>query len=131
MRQDQYEKLQALAEQLTDVFLLEADPTAWPGAGIKPNAMDKATRGDRVWVKKDAAGTAVLIMKVTSMVGMIQRGTAAGGAGGLPPSAPPTDGSADPSDDDDTGGLDAEIAAAEREAAAVLDRVQKRLDQRG
>lgn len=125
MRQDQYEKLQALAEQLTDVFLLEADPSCWPGAGIKPNAMDKATRGDRVWVKKDAAGTAVLIMKVTSMVGMMQNG----GAGAVRSGAP------DPRGDDEAGnaedGMDIEIADAEREAAAVLERVQKRLDQRG
>jgi len=41
MRQDQYEKLQALSERLTDTFLEEGDPDRWPGHGIEVAAMDK------------------------------------------------------------------------------------------
>ena len=43
MRQDQYEKLQALSERLTDVFLNEAEPEQWPGHNIEPGAMDQQT----------------------------------------------------------------------------------------
>jgi len=115
MRQDQYERLQALQEKLMDVFLSEADPDGWPGVGIEPRAMDKATRGDRVWCKKDAAGTAVLIMKAMSMTGMIQRGAAEGGM--VPPEGAP---------EDETEMEDA-IQAAEREAAKILATVQARM----
>lgn len=115
MRQDQYERLQTLQEKLMDVFLSEADPAGWPGDGIEPRTMDKATRGDRVWCKKDAAGTAVLIMKAMSMTGMIQRGAAEGGT--LPPEGAP----------EDEQELDDAIQAAEREAAKVLANVQARM----
>ncbi len=114
MRQDQYERLQALQEKLMDVFLDEADPDGWPGVGIEPRNMDKATRGDRVWCKKDAAGTAVLIMKAMSMTGMIQRGGPDGTT--LPPEGAP-----EPDDIEDA------IQAAEREAAKVLANVQTRM----
>ncbi|AQG98593.1 hypothetical protein A9R05_06905 [Burkholderia sp. KK1] len=111
MRLDQYEKLQALSERLTDVFLDEADPEKWPGAGIDLQTMDKTTRGDRYWSKKNAAATVMLIGRVESLVGSIQKGSAAG------------DGANAVHETEDE--LDAEIAAAEKEAARLLSQAQK------
>jgi hypothetical protein len=109
MRIDQYERLQALSEKLTDVFLDEADPEAWPGAGIPLATMDKATRGDRYWSKKNAAATVMLIGRVESLVGTIQADSNGGtGAAGV------TDADSE---------LDAEIAAAEKEAERLLNKV--------
>jgi hypothetical protein len=113
MRQDQYERLQALEEKLLDSFLEEAEPAEWPGHGIKIAAMDAATRGDRYWCKKNAAATGMLATRVVAMIGATQ----AFGAGTTPPA----------SDDahDHEQQLDAEIASAEREAAKLLDELQR------
>jgi hypothetical protein len=120
MRQDQYERLVALSEKLTDALLLELDPEQWPGAGLAPMAMDQQTRGDRYWCKKNAAATLTLIMKNNNLFDLIRRQSAGGGGGAeLPPSAD-TGG-----DDDEDSGLDAEIRRAEKEAAQVLARAQK------
>lgn len=112
MRQEQYERLQQLAEKLTDVFLEEANPEKWPGHGLAAGEMDQQTRGDRYWVKKNAAATLSVIMKTTSLVGVIQRSSAGGGGGGevLP-------------DEQEPDGLDGEIRAAEKEAKRLLDQL--------
>jgi hypothetical protein len=121
MRQDQYEKLQALSERLTDTFLEEGDPDRWPGHGIEVAAMDKQTRGDRYWCKKNAVATLSLIDRVGRLTGDIQAASAAG------------TGSANVVDDE--GGLDADILQAEKEAAKLLDQMtraaaKKNFDQR-
>jgi len=111
MRQDQFDKLQALEERLTDVFLVEAEPDKWPGHGIEAAQMDKATRGDRYWVKKNAVATLSLIQRVGSLVHQIQ----VGGAG---PSAEPPPGA-----DGEQDELDNEIESAEKEAAQLMARL--------
>lgn len=115
MRQDQYEKLQALAEKLTDVFLQEAEPSKWPGAGLDSSAMDQQTRGDRYWVKKNAAATLTVIMKTTNLMGVIQLRGIGGEGGGAAPAETP-----EPEDDS----LDADIKAAEKEATKLLNQLQ-------
>lgn len=116
MRQDQFEKLQTLSESLTEVFIGEADPEKWPGVGIEPGSMDQQTRGDRYWCKKNAVATLSLVVRIQSLSGMIRNQA----ANGLPPPEAP----------DQTSELDKEVAAAEREAARLLDRVQKQTGKR-
>lgn len=112
MRQDQYEKLQALTEKLTDTFLSEADPDAWPGHGVAIAAMDQQTRGDRYWCKKNAAATLSVVMRTSTLVGIIQQQWSSGA------DTPPAEGT--PEDDS----LDAEIRAAEKEATKLLGKIQ-------
>lgn len=112
MRQDQYEKLQALSERLTDVFLDEAEPEKWPGHAIEPGAMDKTTRGDRYWCKKNAVATLTLIGRVAGITDLIQKQSNAG------------NGAAVVTDEEDS--LDSEISAAEKEATKLLDQLQRR-----
>ena len=84
MRQDQYEKLQALSERLTDVFLNEAEPEKWPGHNIEPGVMDQQTRGDRYWCKKNAVATLTLIGRVAGLTDLIQKqSNACNGAAGV------------------------------------------------
>ncbi len=109
MRPDQYDKLQALSERLTDVFLDEAEPEKWPGHNIEPGAMDQQTRGDRYWCKKNAVATLSLIGRIADL---FQKQRAAG------------NGSAAAEED---AMLDAEINAAEKEAAKLLDQLQRNL----
>lgn len=111
MRQDQFEALQARAEQLVDVFLNESDPTKWPGAGIEPANMEKATRGDRYWCKKDAVATLACATRITNLLGVIRE------------RAVPVDPGAT---DDGEDSLDKDIADAEAEAAKLLDEVQRK-----
>lgn len=114
MRQDQFERLQALAEKLTDAFLEEADPDAWPGAGVALANLDQQTRGDRYWCKKNAAATLSVITRVTSLTDVIRRQTAGlGGAAAVEPAS------------DEPDGLDGEIRAAEKQATAMLAKIQK------
>jgi len=114
MRQDQYEKLQQLTEKLTDVFLDEADPDKWPGANLESGTMDQQTRGDRYWCKKNAAATLTVIMKTANLVGVIQQRSAGGEEGGA----------AVEGEKPEVDSLDAEIKAAEKEAARLLKKIQ-------
>lgn len=110
MRQDQYDKLQKLEEELTDVFLQEADPKLWPGVGATPANMDAQTRGDRYWCKKNAVATIAMMTRIGHLTGMIQRAAA-----GTEPD--PEDGKAEDS-------LDAEVTSAEKEAKKLLAELQ-------
>lgn len=109
MRQDQYERLQALTEKLMDVFLTEADPDEWPGKGLKLGEMDAKTRGDLYWVRKTAASAAVLHGKALHMLDG-QRGIV-------------TD-TAARENDDEAAQLDTDIQAAEAEAKRLLLELQ-------
>ena len=113
----QYQRLQALTEKLMEVFLTEADPDNWPGNGIMPNTMDKETRGNRYWCKKDAAATLTLNMRAITMIDAIRRRT--------PDGEPPMSGG-EPQDDDSEGSLDSDIARAEKQAEKLMARLQEK-----
>ena len=114
MRQDQFEALQKRGEQLVDVFIAESDPEKWPGHGVQPANMDKGTRGDRYWCKKDAVATLACAQRIFNLVQVIRERSAPD----LPP-GPAEEGA--PVEDS----LDKEVAAAEAEAARLLDQVQR------
>lgn len=111
MRQDQYEKLQQLEEQLTDAFIVEAAPEKWPGHGVEPGTMDQQTRGDRYWCKKNAVATLSLVQRVGTLIGQVQLRSAG--------ATPPEEGEGQQQDH-----LDADIAAAEKEAARLMRELQ-------
>lgn len=113
MRQDQFESLQRRAEQLVDVFLDESNPETWPGHGLKAANMDRETRGDRLWVKKNAVATLACTQRIIGLVQVIRERS----AGELPPADDGDGVGADP--------LDAEVAAAEAEAARLLETLQR------
>lgn len=112
MRQDQYEALQVRGEQLIDLFLEESNPDKWPGVGIEPAKMDKSTRGDRYWCKKDAVATLAAAQRIATLLDVVRRKTA--GGENTPDAVTP--------DQDD---LDKEITEAEREAQRALDKARK------
>ena len=114
MRQEQFERLQALHEKLVDVFLDEADPEKWPGQGIELASMDAKTRGDRYWSKKNAVATIALTQRIQSLATVVRQASAAG-AGEEAPEAV-----ADPEED-----LDRQVADAEKDAKRLLDQVQR------
>ncbi len=116
MRQDQFEALQKRGEQLVDVFIAESDPEKWPGHGSTPAVMDKQTRGDRYWCKKDAVATLACAQRIFNLVQVIRER----GSGDLPP-PPAGDDGGDPEKDT----LDKEVAAAEAEATRLLDQLQR------
>lgn len=57
MREDQKIMLAELSERLADVFLQEADPVNWSGAGKLPVDLTREERGDRKWDKQNAMAT--------------------------------------------------------------------------
>jgi hypothetical protein len=114
MRQDQFEALQARGEQLVDVFLAESDPSKWPGAGIDPANMEKTTRGDRYWCKKDAVATLACAQRIFTLVQVIRER-----------SIPSNPGTQETPTDEHGDSLDAEVAAAEKEAQKLLNDVQR------
>jgi hypothetical protein len=114
MRQDQFERLITLEEQLTDVFIGEAEPTTWSGTGLLPKEMDQQTRGDRYWCKRNAVATLSLVQRVASLVGAVRDR----GAGTTP--AAPTEEGEEAHDD-----LEAAVVDAEREAARLMRQLGK------
>lgn len=114
MRQDQYERLQKLEENLVETFLGEAAPEKWPGAGVEPRSMDQQTRGDRYWCKKNAVATMSLIGRIGHLVQRIRMN------GETP--LPPAEGDERPEDEEVT--LDAEISQFEKEAARAIAKLQ-------
>lgn len=81
MRKDQIERLQDMAEQVAEVFLEEADPQNWSGAGQMLADMDKDTRGGRYFDKKNAIQTGTLLARVLDLR---DRDARSGGGGEKP-----------------------------------------------
>ena len=67
MRKDQIDRLQDIAEQIGEVFLEEADPANWNGAGVPLASLDKDQRGGRYWDKKNAIQTGTLLARVLDL----------------------------------------------------------------
>lgn len=67
MNEKQIAKLEELAEKVGEVFLSEADPDKWLGAGLEPNQMDAETRGGRYWDKKNAIQTGTLLARILDL----------------------------------------------------------------
>lgn len=109
MRPDQYERLQTLNEELTDVLIAEADPATWPGADTPAREMTKEQRGDRYWVKKNAFATVSLIARVQGLVGAMQADSNRGAGAALV--------------NEGDRLLDEEVDAAEKEAKALMARL--------
>lgn len=107
MRDDQITRLQALSERLGEVVINEVDPNNWPGDGKTPAELTQEERGNRYWCKKNAAATMTLLLKVVNIAGVMNRQKPAPDAGHA------------------IDELDGELAAAEREAQAIIDRMQK------
>lgn len=105
MRQDQKQRLEMLRDSLLETAIVDADPQRWVGAGKAPIEMTQKERGDAYWCRKMAAATVSLLTKVNNIVN----------THGAPSSGTPKD----------DGELDSELAAAEREAAAIIERMQK------
>ena len=112
MREDQYHRLQALEEKLTEQFLFEAEPANWPADGVHPKDMTQEDRGNRYWCKKNAVATISLTIRIGTLIGKVQ---------GIGIVTPPADSEGE---DTGTGLLDAEVAAAEAEAKKLLKKLQ-------
>lgn len=67
MRQDQFERLIELQEQMVDVLLVEADSDTWTG-GDHPGKLTRDERGDRYWCKRNAAATMALVQKMGNII---------------------------------------------------------------
>lgn len=76
--------------------------------------MDQQTRGDRYWCKKNAVATLSLMQRVGAMIGQVQDR----GAGTTPPAGGDEEGDA-------LDHLDAEVKAAEKEAAKLMSELQR------
>jgi len=73
MRDDQKARLEALAERLADVFLVEADPDNWSGGGKIPRDMSQQERGNRHWDRKGAMGTGGVLKYTLDLIGNGQK----------------------------------------------------------
>jgi hypothetical protein len=62
------ERLEALADTLTEQLFEEADPKKWTGGSKDLLQMTKQERGDRYWDKKNAAMTLTLVVKMHSLI---------------------------------------------------------------
>ncbi|QXI40442.1 hypothetical protein [Pseudomonas xantholysinigenes] len=107
MRDDQIVRLQALTERLGEVVITELDPHQWPGADKALAELTQQERGDRYWCKKNAAATMTLLLKAVNIAGLLNRQKPAPDAGAA------------------IDELDGELAAAEREAQAIIERMQR------
>lgn len=114
MRLDQFEALQQRGEELIDVFLFESKPSEWPGHGILPANMDKETRGNAYWTKKNCVATLACAQRIFTLVQVIRERAVSGD--------PPSEGDAPTVDDS----LDKEIAEAEAEAARLTNQVLRK-----
>ena len=105
MRDDQRTRLEELRDKLLETAVVDADPQRWVGAGKAPIEMTQKERGDAYWCRKMAAATVSLLTKVNNIVN--------------------THGAPTSGNTKDDGELDGELAAAEREAQAIIERMQK------
>jgi len=112
MTPEQYLRLQELSAKLTDVVLFDADPDNWIGKGVAPKDLSQQQRGDAYWCRKLAVSSLSVLTRVAGLTDLIQKQSNAGnGAAGVT---------------EEEATLDAEINAAEKEAAKLLDQLQRR-----
>lgn len=102
-------RLEARQEQLAELFLRESDTATWPSLDTKEG------RGDRYWLKKNAAQTIALAVRIQTILDRALTPI------GTSPDAP-TPG--DPVDEE----LEREIAVTEQQAADLIAKVRKRRD---
>jgi hypothetical protein len=107
MRLDQFETLQLRVEQLTDIFIDESDPKAWPGANTDPKEWSKSTRGDRYWHKRNCVATLTVVQRIATVVDLVREKTAGGD------NNPASVG-------EEESELDALVASAEKEAERFI-----------
>lgn len=105
MRPDQRERLEILRDRLLDTALLDADPSNWIGSGKVAVDMTQKERGDAYWCRKLAAASIALLTKVNNLVVTHTATTAGTGK----------------CEDE----LDEEVAQAERQAMALMERASK------
>lgn len=67
MTPEQYTRLQSAIEMVADVFVDEADPRNWSGGVSSLSEMDKTTRGNRYWDKKNAIQTGTLLARMMDL----------------------------------------------------------------
>lgn len=72
MRPDQFDRLQQLEERLTDVFISEADPDAWPGAGRPSAKLSAQERKGRYLYKRAASETAMLLVRTQALIDKVR-----------------------------------------------------------
>jgi hypothetical protein len=68
MKKEQIERLQETENRLLDVFLEEANPDSWPGAGVPLAQLSKSERGDRYWHKKNCLATLTVVMRIEHLI---------------------------------------------------------------
>lgn len=106
MRKDQVARLDDLSERIGEVFIDEADPDNWNGAGVPLRDLDADARGNRYWDKKNAIQTGTLLARVLDLK---DRATLSGKGPPLP--------------DDDA---EKEISRFEKKAKELIDGIQSR-----
>lgn len=67
MRSDQLTRIDALTEEIADVFLTESDPKNWNGAGVPAAKMTEKVRGSRNWDVKNANQVGALLMRTLEL----------------------------------------------------------------
>jgi len=102
LRKDQITMLEDLAERLADVFIEEADPANWSGAGTPMADMTKEQRGNRHWDRKGAMGTGG-VLKFTLDIAARANEQASG--------------------DEDDFDLEAQVKEAQKRASAAMLRI--------
>lgn len=116
MRQDQFDRLLKIEEKLTDIFMDEADPSAWPGLGKASAKLSAGDRKERYLFKRAAAETAQLLVRTQLLIGQ------AGGQGTTPSDLPAQT-------EEEDNDIEREVVSAERDAdrmrSALFARVSK------
>lgn len=112
MTPEQYTKLQALSEKLAVVAFVDAEPENWVGYGRLPKDLTQQERGDAYWCRKMALSTLSVLHRVVNLSTQISEQNGAGKNPAL--------------ENEQTGLLEAEIAAAEKEAGHLLDKLHQR-----
>lgn len=102
MRPDQIARLKDLSESLADRFLLEADPSEWPGDGKAPADLSQQERGDAYWAKKNAMATGGVLRYTMDLVAKM---------------TDPEEGAGDPAKEAD---IDGQIRDAEKRSAELV-----------
>ncbi len=105
MRDDQIQRLTDLANDITEVFIEEADPKNWSGAGMPLSEIKPEVRGNRYWDKKNAIQTGTLLARVLDLAARDSRSVTT------------------KTEEDDA---EKEIAAYEKKAKDLINGIQQR-----
>ena len=111
MRVDQWQRLQAIAEKVAEIAIVDCDPDNWAHSDTPSKKLTRDQRGDAYWSRRQAIATCGVLARIHHLV-MNHNVIGDNSTAGSP-------------EDNPEQTLERMVREAEKQGAELMDRVQR------